>query len=263
MLSMWQPVELEHNYLPKNDRLLYDLAYGKYSALLIRNFYDKDYCRMIANRITDISSFNYGTGIIKKVGIFLMAYVNKKSDYFREIVNVEKTFRMIFDRIEDPRNRICELIANLMPEKRVTIAEDKGQRYSSAIIRIHETGDSGPLHRDNAMADAGGFNIARFPHQLSCVLYIQQSESGGELVIYKRLWKPSDERFRDIGFGYSNKVLDYKTESVIIRAAPGDLLIINPKFFHEILPVTGKMRRITLGMFMAFGDSESYVATWS
>jgi hypothetical protein len=261
-MNMWEPVELEYDKIEKTN-ILHDIAYGKYPALLVKDFYEEHSCRRIANKITNISTFDYGTGIVKKVGIFLLPYVSKKHDYFDDAKDAEESFETLFENVTDPRRRVHELIGRLLPAKKVSVAEDDGRKYSAGIIRVHEAGDSAPLHRDNATFDANGFNVACFQHQLSGVLYIQQSESGGELVIYNRLWVPSDERFREVGFGYSKQVINDNAESIIIRADVGDLVIINPKYFHEVLPVTGKRARITFGMFIAFNDREPDVVTWS
>ena len=47
----------------------------------------------------------------------------------------------------------------------------------------NELGDFAPIHRDNASYEAKGFDISKFSIQLSTVLYIQQSQKGGELVL--------------------------------------------------------------------------------
>lgn len=260
-MQVWKPVEVDFNKIGKSTISLYDIAYGRYPILLVKNFYDVDSCKTITSKINDISTFDYGTGIVKKVGVFLTAYVNNKDEYFSEAEKTDKRFQILFGN-EDLRNRICEFIGNLMQTKNVKVAQDNGRKYSAGIIRIHETNDYAPIHRDNAMSDAAGFSVANFQYQLSCILYLQQSESGGELVIYNKFWKPTDERFRKIGFGYSKEVIPDHTQSIVVKAETGDLAIINPKYFHEILPVSGKTSRITLGMFMAFNDGTD-VVVWS
>lgn len=241
---------------------LYDLIHGKYAALVIRGFCNEDYCRTISKRIFDISVYDYGTGVVKKVGIFLMAYVTRKDDYFSNAISAEEQFQKIFYDVEHPRSRICHVPTHFIPARKVMVAEDDGHRYSAGIIRVHESGDLAPLHKDNAAADAIGFSVAHFKHQLSCVLCIQHAENGGELVIYDRLWKLADEKFRDVGFGYSRKVIADNVRRAAVRAKTGDLLIINPKNFHEILPVSGRVPRITFGLFVGLNDDGTAVV-WS
>ena len=107
-----------------------------------------------------------------------------------------------------------------------------------------------------------GFDISKFSIQLSTVLYIQQSQKGGELVLHKKSWKKSDEKFRNIDFGYSRDVILDCNESVKIKPNQGDLIIINPIYYHEILPVKAN-KRITLGLFLAFSKHGEKVVTWS
>lgn len=259
---MWVPLCADSNFQDKS-QILNDIINGKYSALIIRNFYDKKSCNTITNRIKKFSYFDYGDGIIKKIGVFLLAYINKKSDYFIDAEKVRPTLRQIFYNLDDPRKKIHRLISNMFPTKIVTAAEEDGKKYSCGIIRLHEKGDRGPLHRDNVSFEARDFYVSSFEHQLSCILYLNQSEKGGELLIYRQSWKKNDEKYREIGFGYSNKVISKCKESSLIKANSGDLVIFNPRHYHEILPIAGKSKRITLSLFLAFSKMSNKVVTWS
>lgn len=259
----WNPIEIEYNKIQNHQHFIEKIIDGRSPALIIRNFYDSDACEIISNRIKDFFYSDQRAGFIKKIGTFLLGYINQKSDYFSEAEKARQTLRKIFAGMEDPRKKIHYLASLLFPSKEITVATEGDKKYACGIIRLHENGDFAPIHRDNVRFEARNFDVAKFSIQLSTVLYLQQTEKGGELVLHKQSWKKSDEKFRNIGFGYSRDVIANCKQFVKIKPNQGDLVIINPIFYHEILTVLGKTRRITLGLFMAFSRIGSRVVTWS
>lgn len=259
----WEPIEIEYNNISNFKQIIKKLINGHVPALIITNFYDKESCNTIVKKARDITYHEHADGVIKKIGTFLLAYLYKKSDYFSDAKNARQTLRTIFEGIDDPRKKIHSLASVLFPEKEITVATEEGKKYACGIIRIHENGDSAPIHRDNVRFEARNFSVARFPNQLSSVLHLQQPEKGGELVLHKQPWKKSDEKFRNIGFGYSRDVISNCKQSVKICPKQGDLVIINPIYYHEVLPVQGSKIRVTLGLFLAFSKYGKKVVTWS
>ena len=163
----------------------------------------------------------------------------------------------------DPRAQVRALVAQLMPHKRVGIAEEDGRCYSSAVVRVHGDGDAAPVHRDKALADADGWRVSQLTTQLSAVLCLQKPERGGELVMYRRMWTEEDEAHKALGtLGYP-KTLVTDVESCTIGAREGDLYIINPSLFHEIKATHGQRRRMTLGTFFGFADATPELLFWS
>ena len=136
---------------------------------------------------------------------------------------------------ENPVKKIHDLLCKISNLEKVKTASEDGKNYSDGIIRIWEVNDEGPLHRDNAKFEVPNFEISKYANQLSCVLHLQAPLNGGNLVIYKQKWEKSDEKFRKIDFGYTKDVLKEGIESITIEAKQGDLVIFNPRLFHEIL----------------------------
>lgn len=263
MKKEWVPLEFDYKDLKKNQNKLSEIIEGTKPALIIRNFYDVGLCQIVAKNTKDLLSFTDEKQIHKKIGISLLSFLTHKSDYFHQAKSSRKTLRKIFEKIEDPRKKIHRLLSEFYPNKNVKVATEGEKKYACGVIRVHELGDHAQVHRDYVRFEAPNFNVSRLYNQLSTVLYLQQTERGGDLVIYKKSWKKSDERFRQISFGYSRRVLEGCNESVQIKPRPGDLIIINPIYFHEILPVKGQKKRITLGLFLAFSDYSNHILTWS
>lgn len=260
MLQSWPSITIDQNEILENNKKLSRIIDGEFSVLIIKNFYDKDSCNTIIQRINSNTPNQHQ---IKKIGVSLVSHINRKVEYFVEADKARKTLREIFFELEDPRKKIHSTLSKFFPDKEISIAVENSKKYACGVIRLHEFGDSAAIHRDNVSYEAKNYDVSKFPIQLSTVLYIQQSENGGELVLYKKSWEKSDERFRNIEFGYKRDVVANSTQHVKIKPNQGDLIIINPNYYHEILPVKGSKRRITLGLFLAFSKYGKKVVTWS
>jgi hypothetical protein len=252
--------------------IIEELATGTYPALLVRGFFDPADCGRIVARLTGgadaISQFCYpmfdGNVLeVKKVGPFLMQYLNARERYFAEARRADALFDAVFSQMPDPRARVRALVAQLMPRKRVSVADEDGIRYSSAVVRVHGDGDGAPVHRDKALVDAHGWRVSQLTTQLSAVLCLQKPERGGQLVMYRRMWTAEDEAHKARGtLGYP-KTLVQDSESCTIPAREGDLYMINPSLFHEIKATQGQRRRMTLGTFFGFANTAPEVLFWS
>ena len=260
MNLQWNPIEIEYKEISANRNILEKIITGESPALIIRNFYNVDSCKTIVQRI-ETRTFENNVKL-KKIGVSLVSFISRKTEYFVQANTLRKTIRKVFSGLEDPRKKIHKTLEVLFPEKQITIAIENGKKYACGVIRLHGLGDFAPLHRDNVNFEARDFAVSKFPIQLSTVLYIQQPQKGGELVLHKKSWKKSDEQFRNIDFGYSEDVISDCRQSITIKPNQGDLLIINPIYYHEILPVRAN-RRITLGLFLAFSRHGEKVVTWS
>lgn len=248
------------------------LAAGTYPALLVRGFFDPADCRRIVARLTGgadaISQFHYpmfdGNVLeVKKVGPFLMQYLSARERYFAEARRADALFDVVFSQMPDPRARVRTLVAQLMPHKRVGVAEEDGIPYSSAVVRVHGDGDRALVHRDKALVDAKGWRVSHLTTQLSAVLCLQKPERGGELVMYRRMWTAEDEAHKARGtLGYPSALVQ-DSEGCTIAASEGDLYIINPSLFHEIKTTRGQRRRMTLGTFFGFTNTTPEVLFWS
>ena len=137
-----------------------------------------------------------------------MAHTTDKKKYFEEAKEVQRTLEGIFYGIKNPITHIYESISGKFSNYSIALASEFQNNYSPAIIRIHEKGKSIPVHKDDVRHEGKEYALSDIDRQLSCVLHIQESESGGNLVIYNKQWKKEDERFRNIDFGYSSRLTE-------------------------------------------------------
>ena len=98
------------------------------------------------------------------------------------------------------------------------------------------------------------YNVSQIKNQLSAILYLQSPDKGGELTIFHKMWNKKDEMMREPEFGYSADLIKgvYRTK---IAPIAGNMVILNPKFYHQIESILGLKSRITLSFF--FGESSN------
>ena len=258
---MWEPLVVSHSQV--NETSLQYVISGKIPAIIIRNFYDEKSCQTIITRIKNHSQDNFQNGKLRHIGPFLMSHTTDKERYFEGAKEAQRTFGRIFWGIKSPIIQIYECISNTLPNHSVSLASELQNDYSPAIIRIHEKGKIIPIHKDNVRYEGKEYALSKIDHQLSCVLHIQESESGGELVIYDKQWKKEDEGLRNINFGYSSRIVESSRCYKISKIRVGDLVIMNPNYYHKVTKITGNTPRITLGMFLGFYRNDRKIVTWA
>ncbi len=258
---MWASKIVDYSQINNTD--LWCLISGKNPMIIVRGFYNKKECQIAADNIKKCNNSTFQSGKLKHIGPFLMAHTTNKKKYFKSAKESQSVFKKIFRGINNPIYRIYHAVGQMLPEYSVSLAHESQNYYSQAVIRIHEKGMSIPIHKDNVTYEGREYALSNVDHQISCVLHLQESESGGELIIHNRRWKKADECFRNIDFGYSLKLTkDISTwrESSINT---GDLVIINPAYYHRVTRVTGDTPRITLGMFLGLYEQDYKIVAWA
>ena len=81
-------------------------------------------------------------------------------------------------------------------------------------------------------------------------------------IINIKKWGKKFEEFREIQFGY-NSILTKNIEVDTLEPKIGDLVIINPNYFHEITKIQGNTDRITLGIFFGIQNKSKKIFSWA
>ena len=225
-----------------------DLITGKIPALIIPKVLSKSYCISISSKILDMAKTNNSS---TKFGTSLSSHIYEKQRYFSKSKKSNEILKNLFSENISPLTFMQQKISKLFGKKIYTATEN-GNVYSDAVIRIHESGDSVHLHRDNSHFEMSEFNVSRFKNQLSAILYFQSPDVGGELTIFHKMWSKKDEMMREPEFGYSSDLIKGICQTKI-RPIAGNMVILNPKFYHQIESISGLKSRITLTFF--FGES--------
>jgi hypothetical protein len=265
-MSTWDPVIWDMNQT-EPPPLLRGLAEGEHPVVVLRNFFTPDDLRAHQHRAAQLldsaATTRYANGALTTVGPYLAKHLSSPGGYFTEAKAARDLFREAsFGLAATVRDRLRDLLglSEFEPAR-----EPDGSEYCDGVVRIHADGVSNPLHNDNIARDAAdtGLRVTRLVHQLSCVVCVSECTSGGELRIYRKRWAPGDEAHKvPAGLGYSADVLA-GAQCHEFRPQSGDVYLIDPTHYHEIMRVGGASR-VTLGFFFAFADeSLSRAAAWA
>ncbi len=233
-----------------------ELITGKTPALIIPRVFSKIECSSICSKILSINASENSS----KFGTSLSSHIYKKSEYFSNAHISNKFLKKLFSENFSPLKLMHENISKIF-QKSVSTAIENDKIYSDAIIRIHTKNDSVHLHRDNSNFEMTAYNVSLLKNQLSAILYLQSPEKGGELTIFNKMWHKKDECMRKPEFGYSSDLIKNVSKSTI-APVEGNMIILNPKFYHQIESISGTKSRISLGFF--FGEtSKNYLCSWT
>ena len=257
---MWTPLSTESQNISQKD--FEKILSGQIPALVVRNFYSEKQCTEIIKKIENSKKTYFQKSKLEHIGPFLMSFTTKKKEYFQKSREFQKNNQEIFEKIENPSIKIFNMIQKILPSFSISIAEQDEGRFSPFVIRIHRKGKSIPIHKDNVKYEGKEYTISKIDQQLSCVLHLQESETGGDVVIYKNQWEKKDERYRNIDFGYTSNVVT-KESCKISDINKGDLVIINPNYYHQVTKILGETPRITLGMFLGIYNKNKKIVAWA
>jgi len=230
-----------------------DLITGKIPALIIPKVLSKSDCIYVSSKILNMSKTNDSS---IKFGTSLSSYIYEKQKYFSNSQKSNKILKNLLSENISPVTIMQQNISKLFGKKIYTATEN-GNAYSDAVIRIHVNGDSVYLHRDNSNFEMSEFNVSRFKNQLSAILYLQSPDAGGELTIFHKMWSKKDEMMREPEFGYSSDLIRGVCQTKI-KPVAGNMVILNPKFYHQIESISGLKSRVTLGFFFGESSEDSF-----
>ena len=252
---MWTP-----QLFTNPDSTYENLISGKIPAIIIPDVISKLHCEKLCNKILTTQHMTSGPGISNKIGTSISSHIYEKSKYFSNAQKSNQKIQNIFSDVQSPLYLMQKTITDIF-QKQISTATENSMSYSNAVIRIHQDRDSVHLHRDNSNFEMPEYSISHFENQLSAILYLQSPKKGGDLTIYQKIWHKEDEKLRQPEFGYSSEIVNNVQQTRILPIS-GTMVIINPKFYHQIESVSGVKQRISLGFF--FGElSKSQLYSWA
>jgi len=243
----------------KNSQI-YNLISGNLSVIEMPNVLSKSECVSLCDEISKNYSISSSPGLTAKIGTSLSSHIYDKANYFSNAQNSNQFIQNLFSHTISPIDKIHQILGQLF-QKKISTATENFMNYSDCVIRIHQNDDSVHIHRDNCNFEMPEYAVSTYRNQLSAILYLQSPQSGGELTIYDKQWCKDDESQRNPDFGYSSDVVD-GVEHVTIRPIPGNLVLLNPNYYHKIGSICGPKPRISIGFFFA-ESSENNLYCWS
>ena len=237
----------------------HELSVGNIPAIIFPKILDKRECDDLSAKILSSKEISVGLGSTEKIGESLNSYISNKFEYFKKSKSSNDVLKKIFSYTDPQEKMLAKISASC--GKKIQFAREKSQPYSHGIIRLHQPGTMINIHRDNASFEASNFSVSELSGQLSAILHLQSAESGGTLSIFDKFWTKADEKHRKPVFGYSKKAIK-NTPQTSISCNQGDLVLINPKKYHSVNAIKGKLTRITFGFFFGY-DKHCNLFAWS
>lgn len=125
-------------------------------------------------------------------------------------------------------------------------ARSNGRPLFAGMVR--ETAIGLKMHFDDIEHELPDALELRPVSQLALNWYISMPDGGGDTVVYRRRWTPSDEAHRD-GYGWDESVVD-GIPSASARPEVGDVIIFDPRNYHLVRPNVGDGRRVSFSFFL-------------
>lgn len=251
---MWKSTEI-----PEFDiYTLEDVMGGKRPAVRLSGFADAAEIDALAQGLIYNASRTGSIEQVTRLGIsqYEQGLKGSKSEYFRLARLADLEFAPIFARSFSPVRRFIERLqaAGLDAD----IMSEPGYGYHFAGCGKLRTGFS-PIHVDYAPQDSSGWAVGEATSQLAWNLYLQIPGSGGELLLWDKLWQPADDRFQVSHSYYYDEQVVAGAPMLRVKVKPGEVLVINSRNFHA---VSESSHRLAFGSFIS-GFSDGTLRLWS
>ncbi|MCT9093208.1 2OG-Fe(II) oxygenase [Streptomyces sp. ASQP_92] len=238
------------------------LAAGTLAAVRIPSHLPADRCAELVRALDDCEFDTYDERRIfppvTKLGPAVFDYYlddTIRAEYWEHAEQSRRTWKRIVGDNDPLDMLISEL--RLIWQGPVEPATVGGRELFVGMVR--ELTGGARMHFDELMREFPGVVDQELVAQFGFNCYISVPEDGGDLVVYRRRWKPSDERER-IGYGWSERVAADEPR-VMVKPEVGDSVWFDSRNFHAITPNTAG-RRLSISFFCGV-TPENKLVLWS
>lgn len=230
-----------------------DLAVGRCVAIRVPEFLPHSVCAEILHALETSDFESYGASRVQPpvmrfgVGVSDYREDGRIADAYWPAV---ETGRAVWRGLRLPYDpfALCRDKLGADWPSGVAVGQKGGRELAAGVAR--EPNQGFQVHFDEALREFSEDLLdSPLVAQFAFNLYLSVPPSGGETVIWRHRWQPVDETFRlPHSYGYSEGVVG-DAESVEIKPAVGEALLLDPRNFHAVRPSSGA-RRIALGFSM-------------
>ncbi|MER5210245.1 proline hydroxylase [Streptomyces sp. NPDC002838] len=241
-----------------------DLAAGRCAAVRVPEFVPRAVCEEILHALESAPFDSYGRQRVQPpvmrfgVGVSDHRAKGAVADEYWPAVEAGRRAWQGLGLPYDPFEKCREALAVDWPGT-VAVGRRGGREMAPGVAR--EPNDGFQVHFDDALREFEGDLLdAPLVAQFAFNLYLSVPEVGGETVIWRHRWHPRDEAFRlPRSYGYAEAVVS-DAESVEIKPAVAEALLLDPRNFHAVRAGRGA-RRIALGFSMGL-TATGELLTW-
>lgn len=241
-----------------------DLAAGRCAAIKVPDFLSESECDELLQSLLQAEFESYGSA---RVYPQVMRFGIAVSDFMREgrlsqgywdALDANDDLPVKLGLSFDPFALCQERLGADLPQP-VAAGTSGGRTFAPGVFR--EPNHGFQVHFDDARREFDGDLVdANLVAQFAFNLYLSVPPSGGETVMWRHLWGPEDETHRLPGsYGYAESVVA-DAESIELKPAAREVLLLNPRYFHAVRPSSGA-RRISLGFSVGLTDT-GQLLTW-
>ncbi|BCL27208.1 2OG-Fe(II) oxygenase [Streptomyces aurantiacus] len=235
---------------PLNREALLRLAAGTLGAIRVPDMLTPEGCVQLCAQLdgTEFSTYDERRiwPPIAKFGPAVYDYYldgQLRPEYWQDARKAEEQWAKATGA-DDPMEALIAQIAEAWdgPVSRATVG---GRSLFAGMVR--ELKGDPRMHFDEVVREFPGV----FDHtpiaQLGFNCYISLPEDGGELNVFRRRWRPTDDEDR-IGFGWSQTIVA-REPHLTLTPELGEGIFFDTRNYHFITPST-KGRRLTLAFFV-------------
>lgn len=245
--------------------LIADLSASKIAVVRVPNAVPAEICETIAEDLQRIGLDTYDTRrvypTVFKFGASLNDFRHEQSiaaEYWAAVQESGMRWKSL--NVHPDPFVICRTLLAYEWPGRVEIGRRDGRIMSPGIIREINFGLQ--VHFDDVSREYGGKLFdANLTAQFAFNLYLVVPSDGGELVLWRHRWQPTDEESHmPDGYGYQESVVKYN-QSLTLKPHVGEAILFDPRNYHTVLPCYNG-RRLSLGFFVGLSD-EGDLQVWS
>jgi hypothetical protein len=241
-----------------------DLAVGRCTAIVVPDCMPASLCEATLRALASAPFTTYGA---ERVYPPVMRFGVGISDYRRDGL-VDDSY---WEALEEGRRAWARLALPFDPflvcrealgadwPGEVAVGKRGGRELGPGVAR--EPNQGFIVHFDDALREfEGNLMDADLVAQFAFNLYLSVPKGGGETVVWRHRWDPSDEAFRrPQSYGYTDHVVG-KAESFVLKPEVGQALLFNSRYFHAVRP-SADGRRIALGFSVGLSTAGELL-TW-
>lgn len=244
--------------------LIEDLAAGRVAAVRVADFMPRAMCERTLKALEAASFDTYGK---QRVEPAVMRFGVGVSDHRSDGVVVDGYWTAVdearaawlgLDLPADPFQQCRDALSAAWPGG-VRVGSRGGREMGAGVAR--EANQGFRVHFDDAAREfSGNLLDSTLVAQFAFNLYLSVPEVGGETVVWRHRWQPSDEALRlPDSYGFSEEVVE-GAESFELKPSVGEALLFDPRNYHAVRP-SRNVRRIALGFAVGLTDTGELL-TW-
>lgn len=156
------------------------------------------------------------------------------AEYFNYVAEDAARIRRLYDGGEDPLDKMRHIWRDA-GWREVAASEGANRPYHpDAIWGLRQA--AAPPHVDAYEHDRQ-IALSRYSRRLNYNVYIQNAASGGHFIIYNAIG--GDDKPRALQDAQAAAILRETSEQIVHRPSPGDLVIFDAMYYHEVTQVAG------------------------